>query len=185
ISVSMAMVSTASVSGMATTIALCTNEAVPSLREKTTTKENRYNESGKTQSSGTGVMSVVMKAVTPSIRLEGTNASPIHLRRLKSVGLPTSAPLWAAASCASVSAATAVERCSSASSSSSRTGALGAALAAAAGAERQSTSAQPKTSTTSSAYPTDHSSPWVASLRLGSTTKGYPKSPITLPRLEA
>src|SRR5215216_7261578 len=158
-SVRMAMVSTASVRGMATTIALCTNEAVPSLREKTTTKENRYNESGKTQSSGTGVMSVVMKAVTPSIRLEGTNASPTHLRRLKSVGLPTSAPAAQAAPEGASSSAAAVGRRSTSSSSSSRTGALGAALAAAAGAERQSTSAQPKTSTTSSAYPTDHSSP--------------------------
>jgi hypothetical protein len=50
--------------------------------------ENRYKESGITQSRGMGVMSVVINAVTPSIKLDGTNVSPIHRSRLRRVGLP-------------------------------------------------------------------------------------------------
>jgi hypothetical protein len=49
--------------------------------EETITNENRYRESGITHKSGMGVMSVDAKAVTPSIRLEGTNVSPTHRSR--------------------------------------------------------------------------------------------------------
>src|SRR5215218_5277821 len=114
-------------------------------------------------------MSVVIKAVTPSIKLEGTNASPIHLRRLKSVGLPTNAPLCAATSAeeASASALAAPIGCSC---SSSRTVVASllvvVVVSAAAGAERHKTTAQAKTKTTNTPYPIDHKTPWVASLKL-------------------
>jgi hypothetical protein len=71
--------------GMIPTIILWIRSGILWLGEKTTTNENRYNDSGITHKSGTGVMSVVKKAVTPSIRLEGTNVSPIHRSRRSSV----------------------------------------------------------------------------------------------------
>src|SRR5829696_1694644 len=119
-------------------------------------------------------MSVVIKAVTPSIKLEGTNASPIHLRRLKSVGLPTNAPLCAATSAeeASASALAAPIGCSCSSSRTVVAPLLVVVSAAAAGAERHKTTAQAKTKTTNTPYPIDHKTPWVASLKLGSTTSG-------------
>src|SRR4051812_8826905 len=73
--------------GMTTTMALWITAGLLSLREKTTTKENRYKDRGSTHSSGMGVMSVVINAVTPSIRLLGTNVSPTHRSRLSTVGL--------------------------------------------------------------------------------------------------
>src|SRR3982750_4401782 len=88
--VSMVMVSNAIIIGSAATITLWITSGILWLGEKTTTNEKRYNERGMTQSNGMGVMSVVTKAVTPSIMLEGTNASPIHLSRLSSVGAPES-----------------------------------------------------------------------------------------------
>src|SRR5918912_3505307 len=74
-------------------IALCTISGILECPwENTMTKENRYRLSGITHSSGTGVISVVTKEVTPSIKLEGTKASPIHLKRLSKVGLLESPP---------------------------------------------------------------------------------------------
>src|SRR5215212_9838087 len=86
------VVTTSSVitNGNMLTMALWTMSGILWLREKMMTNENKYKESGITHKSGTGVMSVVMKAVTPSIMLDGTNASPIHLSRLSSVGAPES-----------------------------------------------------------------------------------------------
>src|SRR5919199_761546 len=56
------------------------------------TNEKRYKERGSTQSNGMGAKSVVMKEVTPSIRLEGTKVSPIHRSRRKSVGTSVVGP---------------------------------------------------------------------------------------------
>src|SRR5919202_6968126 len=81
----MVMVSNAIIMGSAATTTLWESSGIPRPREKTATNEKRYKESGITQSSGIGVMSVVMKAVTPSIMLEGTNASPTHRSRRGSV----------------------------------------------------------------------------------------------------
>src|ERR671920_428143 len=75
------------ITGSSTTITLWTMPGTLWLREKTTTNEKRYKDSGITQSSGTGVMSVVIKAVTPSMKLEGTNASPTHRSLPSSRGL--------------------------------------------------------------------------------------------------
>src|SRR5947209_3893058 len=88
----MVMMSNTIVSGSAATIALWIASGILWLGEKTTTNENRYNDRGITHKSGMGVMSVVMKEVTPSIMLEGTNANPIHRSRLISVGALESPP---------------------------------------------------------------------------------------------
>jgi hypothetical protein len=113
-----------------------------------------------------------MNEVTPSIMLEGTKANPIHLSRLSTVGLlvipvgndsPEAPP-------------TATPPASPPSS---------AAEASEAGRERHSTTAEANTKTTRTPYPIVHINPWLASLRLGSTMTGYPKSPITLPRFDA
>src|SRR5215207_1572773 len=69
------------ITGNAATITLWIRSGILWLGEKTITNENRYRESGITHNSGIGVMSVVTNAVTPSIRLEGTNVSPIHRNR--------------------------------------------------------------------------------------------------------
>src|SRR5262245_2094671 len=45
------------------------------------TNVRRYNASGAIQKSGTGAMSVEKYVVTPSIRLDGMNASATHLAR--------------------------------------------------------------------------------------------------------
>src|SRR5918911_4167454 len=86
----MVAVGNAIASGSAATTTLWESSGILRPREKTATNEKRYKESGITQSSGIGVMSVVMKAVTPSIMLEGTNANPTHRSRLSSVGAPDS-----------------------------------------------------------------------------------------------
>src|SRR5918992_5354700 len=78
---------TAIITGNVPTITLWIKSGTLWLGEKTTTNENRYRESGITHNSGIGVMSVVTKAVTPSIRLEGTNVSPIQRNRRRSVSL--------------------------------------------------------------------------------------------------
>src|SRR5215216_7994182 len=86
------VVTTSSVitNGNMPTMALWTMSGILWLREKMMTNENKYKASGSTHKSGTGVMSVVMNAVTPSIMLEGTNANPIQRKRLSSVGLAES-----------------------------------------------------------------------------------------------
>jgi hypothetical protein len=81
----MVRTSTAIITGNVPTITLWIRSGILWLGEKTTTNENRYSDSGITHNSGIGVMSVVMKAVTPSMRLEGTNVSPIHRSRRRSV----------------------------------------------------------------------------------------------------
>src|SRR5919112_3416524 len=86
----MVTTTSATTTGKAPTIALWIRSGTLWLLEKTMTNENRYRESGITHKSGTGVISVVMNAVTPSIRLEGTNASAIHLSLLSSIGPPES-----------------------------------------------------------------------------------------------
>src|SRR5262245_27314566 len=48
---------------------------------KATTNVRRYSASGAIQRSGTGAMSVEKYVVTPSIRLDGMNASTIHVTR--------------------------------------------------------------------------------------------------------
>src|SRR5215210_5986485 len=80
------------ITGSAATTPLCTRSGILWLGEKTMTNENRYSESGITHSSGIGALSVVTKAVTPSIRLEGTNVNPIHRNRRQMVSLPESPP---------------------------------------------------------------------------------------------
>src|SRR5579862_1693112 len=52
-------------------------------RAKVTTNDRRYSASGITQRSGAEATSVVMYEVTPSRRLEGTKASPIHNARAR------------------------------------------------------------------------------------------------------
>src|SRR3954451_23020391 len=84
--------STAMVIGIRATITLWIRAGILWLGEKTSTNEKRYKERGTTHSSGTGARSVVIKDVTPSIRLEGTNVSPIHRSRRKSVGVPVVSP---------------------------------------------------------------------------------------------
>src|SRR5688572_22274264 len=49
------------------------------------TNVKRYSASGSTQSRGTLATSVVMKFVTPSIKLEGTNDRPIHFQTVARV----------------------------------------------------------------------------------------------------
>src|SRR5215212_1499483 len=97
-----------------------------------------------------GVMSVVIKAVTPSIRLDGTNVNPTHLARRSQVGLPERRPAGASKEGSAVSGEppplTGSPLRDSASSSSW----------AGAGSERHNITAEAKTSTTSSPYPTDH-----------------------------
>src|SRR5919112_750873 len=87
----MVTTTSATTTGKAPTIALWIRSGTLWLLEKTMTNEKRYRESGITHKSGTGVMSVVMNAVTPSIRLEGTNANATHLSLLSSVG-PSESP---------------------------------------------------------------------------------------------
>ena len=53
---------------------------------KATTKVRRYSASGAIQNSGTGAMSVEKYVVTASIRLDGMNASAIHVPRRSHVG---------------------------------------------------------------------------------------------------
>src|SRR5262245_18038268 len=53
----------------------------PDRGPKATTNVRRYSASGAIQRSGTGAMSVEKYVVTPSIRLDGMNASPIHVAR--------------------------------------------------------------------------------------------------------
>src|SRR5919202_103798 len=84
-SVSMVTTTSAIAMGKAATIPLCIKAGILTAGANTITKEKRYRESGITHKRGTGVMSVVMKAVTPSIKLEGTKASPIHLSLLMRV----------------------------------------------------------------------------------------------------
>src|SRR5215210_9480528 len=75
------MTSSDIITGKAATITLWIRSGILWLGEKTITNKNRYSESGITHNSGIGVMSVVTNAVTPSIRLEGTNVSPTHRNR--------------------------------------------------------------------------------------------------------
>src|SRR5215210_4954312 len=84
------MTSSDIITGKAATITLWIRSGILWLGEKTITNENRYSESGITHNSGIGVISVVMKAVTPSIRLEGTNVSPTHRNRRHIVISPDS-----------------------------------------------------------------------------------------------
>ena len=53
---------------------------------KATTNVRRYSASGAIQKSGTGAMSVEKYVVTASIRLDGMNASAIHVARRSHVG---------------------------------------------------------------------------------------------------
>src|SRR5918994_1706878 len=55
------------------------------VRPKAMMNVSRYSASGITHNSGTDAMSVVMWKVTPSIRLDGTNASPSQ-RSFRRVG---------------------------------------------------------------------------------------------------
>src|SRR5215218_2728985 len=150
--------------GSAATIALCTASGTLWLGEKTITNEKRYKESGITHSSGTGEMSVVIKAVTPSIRLDGTNPNP--RARRSQVGLPERRPAGASKEGFAVSGEppplTGSPLRDSASSSSW----------AGAGSERHNITAEAKTSTTSNPYPTDHHRPWLESVNSRSTTSG-------------
>src|ERR687893_1447607 len=93
--VSVVITRNAIIIGSAATIALCTASGILWLGEKTMTNEKRYKESGITHKSGTGEMLVVTKAVTPSIRLDGTNVSPTHRARRSQVGLPERRPAGA------------------------------------------------------------------------------------------
>src|SRR3569833_1841435 len=68
--------------GKLATMPLCIRAGILTAGANTITKEKRYRESGITHKRGTGVMSVVMKAVTPSIKLEGTKTNTIHLSLL-------------------------------------------------------------------------------------------------------
>src|ERR687884_1120902 len=129
--------------GKLATMPLCIRAGILTAGANTITKEKRYRESGITHKRGTGVMSVVMKAVTPSIKLEGTKASAIHLSLLVRV-----------------------------SPSLNRVGAVGDLVGAPAGAsssieeesvivvvgagERHSTTAEANTKTTNPTYPIDH-----------------------------
>jgi hypothetical protein len=85
------MIATVSASGgSASSIQRCSDSA----REpgaKTMLNDSRYSDSGIAQNSGIGAMSVVRYVVTPSIRLDGTNARPIQRRRRASDGRPSSA----------------------------------------------------------------------------------------------
>lgn len=56
------------------------------LRENTITKVKRYNASGSTQSRGIGARFVVMCAVVPSIKLEGTKAAAAQYMRFFALG---------------------------------------------------------------------------------------------------
>src|ERR671921_1810515 len=86
--------------GSAATIALCTASGILWLGEKTMTNEKRYSESGITHKSGTGEILVVTKAVTPSIRLDGTNVSPTHrARRQRVIPEATDASIEGSAVC--------------------------------------------------------------------------------------
>src|SRR5919199_504218 len=130
--------------GKLATMPLCIRAGILTAGANTITKEKRYRESGITHKRGTGVMSVVMKAVTPSIKLEGTKASPIHLSLLMRV-----------------------------SPSLNRVGVAGDLVGAPAGAsssieeesvvvgagERHSTTAEANTKTTKATYPIDHITP--------------------------
>ena len=60
------------------------NEA--DARLNATTNVRRYNASGAIQKSGTGAMSVEKYVVTASIRLDGMNASAVHVARRSHVG---------------------------------------------------------------------------------------------------
>src|SRR5215217_5165309 len=101
-----------------------------------------------------GVMSVVIEAFTPSIRLDGTNVNPTHRARRSQVGLPERRPAGASKEGSALRDST---------SSSSWAGA---------GSERHNITAEAKTSTTSSPYPTDHHRPWLESVNSRSTTSG-------------
>jgi hypothetical protein len=131
--------------GKLATMPLCIRAGILTAGANTITKEKRYKESGITHKRGTGVMSVVMKAVTPSIKLEGTKASAIHLsllvrvspslNRVEVVGDLVGAP--AGASCSIEEESVVV---------------VGAG-------ERHSTTAEANTKTTKTTYPIDHITP--------------------------
>src|SRR5215212_4281108 len=164
--VSHVMTRNAITNGSAATIALCTASGILWLGEKTMTNEKRYSESGITNKSGTGEILVVTKAVTPSIRLDGTNVNPTHRARRSQVGLPERRPAGASNEGSALSGEppplTGSPLRDSASSSSW----------AGAGSERHNITAEAKTSTTSSPYPTDHHRPWLESVNSRSTTSG-------------
>ncbi|MDQ3922305.1 MAG: hypothetical protein M3248_08215, partial [Actinomycetota bacterium] len=115
----------------------------------TITKEKRYRESGITHKRGTGVMSVVMKAVTPSIKLEGTKASPIHLSLLMRVS-PSLNRVGVAGDLVGAPAG--------ASSSIEEESVVVVVVVVGAG-ERHSTTAEANTKTTKPTYPIDHMTP--------------------------
>src|ERR671932_2846919 len=99
ISVSMVTTTSAIAIGKLATMPLCIKAGILTAGANTITKEKRYRESGITHKSGTGVMSVVINAVTPSIRLEGTKASAIHLSLLIRVSPPLSKGATTSPSC--------------------------------------------------------------------------------------
>jgi hypothetical protein len=133
--------------GKLATMPLCIRAGILTAGANTITKEKRYRESGITHKRGTGVMSVVMKAVTPSIKLEGTKASAIHLsllvrvspslNRVGAVGDLVGAPAGASSSIEEESVVVVV---------------VGAG-------ERHSTTAEANTKTTKTTYPIDHITP--------------------------
>src|SRR5919112_612920 len=160
--VSHVMTRNAITNGSAATIALCTASGILWLGEKTMTNEKRYSESGITHKSGTGEILVVTKAVTPSIRLDGTNVSPTHRARRSQVGLPETRPAGASNEGSAVCGEPPPLNDSGFSSCS----------CAGAGLERHSMIAEVKTKTTSSPYPTDHQMPWFESVNSRSTRSG-------------
>src|SRR5688572_19310417 len=62
-------------------------------------KVNRYSARGMIQISGTDAMSVVIKVVTPSIKVDGTKASTVHSSRLAT---PTVSTSWSTVASAGV-----------------------------------------------------------------------------------
>src|SRR5215210_4350917 len=145
-SVSMVTTTSAIATGKAASMPLCISAGILTAGANTMTKEKRYSESGITHKRGTGVMSVVMKAVTPSIKLEGTKASPIHLSLLMRVSPPlrgaTRSPAPVGASSCSIEEEPVV------------------VVVVEGAGERHSTTAEANTKTTKTTYPIDHIAPW-------------------------
>src|ERR671932_228877 len=135
--------------GKLATMPLCIRAGILTAGAKTITKEKRYKESGITHKRGTGVMSVVMKAVTPSIKLEGTKASAIHLSLLVRVS-PSLNRVGAVGDLVGAPAG--------ASSSIEEESVIVVVVVVGAG-ERHSTTAEANTKTTRTTYPIDHITP--------------------------
>src|SRR5919202_5827421 len=166
-SVSMVTTTSAIAMGKAATMPLCIKAGILTAGANTMTKEKRYRESGITHKRGTGVMSVVINAVTPSIRLEGTKASAIHLSLLIRVSPPLKGATSRSPSPATAGAP-APAGAGGGGASSNAEEASGVVVEGA-GEERHSTTAEANTKTTKTTYPTDHIAPWFTNLKEGST----------------